>query len=318
MKRNILILSVILVIQVVLSVVVFLPRQNADSESGLLFPGLSVDEIVQLTVTNSEGKSLRLRRSDGGWVMPDADDYPASTEAVELVLDQVVALEAVPLVARTASSHTRLQVAGDDFLVRLDLETRESGEYSLYLGSSPSYGMTHVRRGGDSAVYLADGLSSQDISPTGGTWVDSPYLSVDEAELSRITLENANGTFVLMRTSSSGWTLAGLSEAEEANTGNVNVMVMRATSLTLLEPLGKDADEAYGLDDPAAVVTLRVGDEEVTLLVGAHDTEDSTYVVKASTSDYYARVAGYNVQAFVENGREDLVQPPPEEEPTEP
>jgi len=67
--------------------------------------------------------------------------------------------------------------------------------------------------------------------------------------------------------------------------------------------LGKDKLPAYGMDTPAAVVTLSKTDgQQITLLVGAQDPTDRSYVVRVSTSPYFVQVGEYNVKPLVENG----------------
>ena len=114
------------------------------------------------------------------------------------------------------------------------------------------------------------------------------------------------------------WTLVGLQEGEETSAGKMSTLVRNASTVTLMEPLGTSAEPAYGMDAPLSKVTLTTSEGTQTLLVGAKNLSDSTYVVKASTSPYYVRVAEYNITTMVEDGREAfLVQPEPESE-TEP
>ena len=92
----------------------------------------------------------------------------------------------------------------------------------------------------------------------------------------------------------------------------------RAASTTMKKPLGKKEQDAYGMDQPNAVVTLETADRTVTLTVGAKDADDASYVVKSSESDYYVHVAATSVTALVENGRDAFVkQPTPEAESTD-
>ena len=127
MKRHNRILASILILQIILSVVVFWPRPVATGASEPLFPGLEADDIVALTIADGEGKSITLARlpspevgrgaggeGRGDWVLPDADDYPAQADKITPLLDKIVGLTTARLVTRTDASHKRLQVAPND------------------------------------------------------------------------------------------------------------------------------------------------------------------------------------------------------------
>lgn len=311
MKRHDQILALALVVQIVLSVVVFWPRPTATGGEETLFPDLEPNDVVTMTITDDQGDTTTLRKQEGEWVLPDADNYPAQADKITPVLDKIAGLNTGRLVTRTDASHKRLQVAADDFVRRIDFETADGKSHTIYMGSSPSYAATHFRLDGQNETYLTDDLSTWEINAAPGSWVDATYFSFEKEKLTQVTLENGNGTFVFTKDDEGIWTLEGLKPGEELAAGKIDAVVNKATSVALLRPLGEKENAAYGLDDPAATVTLEAEDQTITLLVGAEDPEDNSYVVKVSESPYYVRVAGYNVQPLVENAREDFLQLPP-------
>jgi hypothetical protein len=88
-------------------------------------------------------------------------------------------------------------------------------------------------------------------------------------------------------------------------------VLQKATTVTMVSPLGKEEQAGYGMDEPNAVVTLKTADKTVTLRVGAQDPGDNTYVVKSSESPYYVRVSDYAAQNLVENAGDDFLVVPP-------
>jgi hypothetical protein len=310
MNRTQRILAIVLAIQVVLSVVTFWPRTARSSGGGVLFPDLNTADVVAMTLTDGKGKAVELRQVGGSWVLPEADDYPAKAETITAALAKVVALDTKRLVTRTSSSHKRLQVAADSFAGRVDLETASGAKYTLYLGSSPSYGSTHVRAEGSDATYLANDLTTWELGAEAGSWVDTAYFSVAQDTLSTVTVKNAKGTLTFSRNAEGNWTLAELPAGEELAQDAANQAMTRVTSVTLLAPLGKTRLPAYGLDSPLAVVTLRPKEgEPITLLAGAQDATDQSYVVHVSTSPYYVRVSQYYMKSLVENGLAEYLAP---------
>lgn len=315
MRRNHWILLGLLVVQVALAAWFFWPKSAETAQGHPLFPGLNIDEVVAVTIADDSGKELELRKVAGEWVLPKADDFPAKKEKVMPLLEKVAALNTGRLVARTTASHRQLQVAEDAFVRRVDLETADGNVYTLYIGSSPRYGVVHVRVGGQNEVYLARELNVWDIAPNANLWIDPLYLSVPQDTLSRVTLHNANGTFVFEKgeTTEDGtikWMLTDLAPGETQSEGEVRLLINQATNLNMIEPLGKEPQASYGLDQPSAIVTLTTATDVITLTLGAEDAETRNVVAKASTSPYYVYVAKNSVMRLLEATREKLVPPP--------
>ncbi len=321
-KRHNQILAGILVVQIILSVLVFWPRGTAAVESEPLFPDLEADDIVALTIMDAEGNRIRLGKVTGEWVLPEADDYPAQADKITPLLEKIVGLTTGRLVTRTDASHKQLQVASGDFVRRIDFETQQGTKHTLYLGSSPRYGATHFRVEGMSETYLTDDLSTWETAATAASWIDPVYLSVPQADVLKVTLENANGTFVFTKEEPSaeaeggegtggGWTMEGLAADEVLDEAKVEATVRQATSVSMSEPVGKEEQASYGMDDPNAVVTLETADKTIILRVGTQDAGDNSYIVVSSESPYYVRVAEHSVKNLVENTRDDYLLPPP-------
>jgi hypothetical protein len=115
--------------------------------------------------------------------------------------------------------------------------------------------------------------------------------------------------------------MADLAADETLNTSAVQTLLSRASSVSMIRPLGTEERVEYGMDNPTAVVTLRTqsddeGAKTYTLRVGAQDPEDNSYVVISSESPYYVRVSESTVQRLVEAVREDFIELPPTPEAT--
>jgi len=305
----------LLVVQLVVVGVLFWPRSTASVEAQSLFPGVTSDAIVGLTITGSDGQSIRLAKNNGAWVLPEAEDYPVVADKVPTFLDKITGLKTERLVTQTSASHRRLKVAEDSYERLIEFEMNDGTVHRLYLGSSAGYSAIHVRAEGQDQVYLASGLSALDAGVAATDWVDTAYLSIPRDQIVTLTLENKNGLFEFEK-SGDTWTMKGLAEGETLNQTGVESLISRAGSVTLTKPLGKGEQPSYGLQQPTAVVTVRMhseeaGDKTVTLRVGAKDPADNSYVVISSESPYYVRVSEYAVNDFVEKARDGFLQLPP-------
>ncbi|MFP4345097.1 MAG: DUF4340 domain-containing protein [Anaerolineales bacterium] len=311
MKRQHLILVGVLVLQILLTLFVFWPRPAEVGAGEALFPDLDPELIVSLSIVDDQRGRIELRRIDDEWVLPEAGNYPAKSSTIDPVLQALAALDTSTLVARTEASRERLQVAEDDFIRRLIFEQEDGSGRILYLGTSPRYSAVHVRRDGQDEIYLTDRLSAWTLDTAAASWVDTTYFMVPPDEVLEIEVRNEQGSITLLRDgegAAAGWTLKGLEEAETLAANEVATLASRATAVNLLRPLGKAEQGEYGMDEPAAVITLRTADEAFILTVGAHDPDRGSYVVKSSTSPYYVTVSEANVQPLVESAREVLLQ----------
>ncbi len=267
------------------------------------------------TIRDDQGNSVKLAKLGSGWALADAEDYPADATKITPILDKLVAIKTNRLATQTAASHARLQVADDKFVRRVELATAGGANKTLYLGSSGGGSSTHVRLAGQNEVYLASGLATWDINADAGSWVDTAYFTVPQADVVGVTLANANGQWTFAKDAQGAWSMADLAAGETFNAGSVTSLLSQASAIRMTRPLGKSDQAAYGLSKPGAVLTLKTrkdNQEKVyTLTVGAKDAKDSSYVVKSSESAYYARVAEYTVSDLVGKKRDGFLQLPP-------
>jgi Domain of unknown function (DUF4340) len=315
MNRQNQILSIILVIQLALAAFIFWPR-HATTAGGALFAGLDADKITRLTISDATGQQIQLAKGASGWVLPQASDYPTLADKVPNLLKAIAAIKTDRLIAQTSASHKQLKVSDQDFERLIELESSDGAHYKLYLGTSAGYQDTHVRADGQDQVYLASGLSVSDAAVQASGWIDTKYFSVPQDQIVALTVENKNGRLEFEKDATGAWTMKGLSAGETANATSITSLASRLATVTMLQPLGKTEQDAYGLKSPSAVVTIKTRDQGGTektaiLLVGAQDAADNSFVVIYSESPYYVKVNSSSVQDFVNKARADFLQLPP-------
>jgi hypothetical protein len=303
----------LLIAQLVLAAALLWPRP-ATSSGGEPLLGLKTSDITGLTITDDQGKTVKLAKQGDQWVAADAGAYPADASKVTPVLDKLAAIKTGRLVAQTAQSLSQLQVADDKFVRKVELQGPK-GSQTLYLGSSAGGSTTHVRLAGQNNVYLAGNLGTWEVESDITAWIDPVYVKLTPADVQGLTIQNGNGEFVFTKDSQGQWTMEGLGQSEAFNPNNVTSTLEQLSSLRMARPLGKTEDPSYGLAQPLAVVTLLVksGDQTkpVTLTVGSQDSADKSYVVKSSDSEYYVRVPEYTLTALLERKREAFLQQTP-------
>lgn len=316
-RRLIPLLIAVLIVQLGLVVLVYWPRPS-QATSEPVFPGLTTADILALTIADNAGKQLKLARRGEGWVLPEAGDYPVQADRINPLLEKLVGLKTGRLVAETAASHARLQVAEDAFVRRLDLETVRGERYTLYLGTAPRAGATHFRLQGQDRVYLAANLAAFDATVEPISYIDSQYVSIPGTDIAAVRIENAQGVLEFTK-EGDAWKLAGLGPEQTLDTFAVQSLVGRLAGLNLTRPLGTTADAAtltaWGLNPPATTVTITVrpaaGESKTHVLqIGAKDPETNNYYAKYSESPYYVQIAGFNLDDFVNKAMSDFIATP--------
>ncbi len=319
MDRRNQILSVILAAQIVIAIAVFWPRTAVSGETGgPLLPNLQASDVVSLVIDDGAGMVTEMARKGDGWVLSRADDYPADGTKVTPFLEKLEKLTTDRLVTQTDASHKRLRVADDDFARKIDVELGGGKSHELYLGTSGGYGSTHVRADGQSDVYLTADLATWDANAQPSAWIDTLYFTVPQTITVAITLENEQGTFEF-ETDGDTWAMKGLADEETLNQNSVIGLLNQISSVRMQAPIGKTEQDSFGLDQPQAMVTVKVrdgGEEQThTLRIGAKhapgeesSSEAPYYVVSSSQSLYFVRLPEYLGDSLSAMARADFLE----------
>lgn len=342
-NRTNLILLGVLVVQILLTILMFIPRTSASPQpSGPLVKDFKTEDVVGISLRDNENKELLFaKNASGQWVIPNADDYPVSTTVITGMLDKIKALNANRVIAQSSANYNRLKV-GNDTYERLVEIKRANATDRLYVGSSTGSN-AYMRLNDDQNVYLTSGLPSWDISLDTGSYIDADasYFAVAKDQVTALRIDNPQGSFQFRKVNGT-WTWEGLAANEVLNTGALERYVDQITAVRLTRALGKTEQESYGIKKPSATVvitsqetvapqltpttgiavpglstptpgvppvTSSIVEKTYTLLVGAK-LDSGDYVIKSSESPYFVQIAPFNAETFINLKRSDLVAPP--------
>jgi hypothetical protein len=316
------ILLAALVVQLILVIFVNRLDQRPTTVERTLFPALVPGEVRMLTITDENRGMIRLAREEQGWMIagasaPEGEDssgieppVPADDAKVQIFIRRLAELKSDRLVSRTRTSQTRLQVAEEQFVRRIELTNRDGRIRTLFLGSSPSFKTIHVRAGNESEVYLVEGLTSWEANTQFSTWWENDYLDLEPEELRAVTFTNPQGSFQLIRNEEDGWRLAETAAGEQLSAAALEEFLFRIGYISLLDYLGREGavtEAAYGLDKPDARITLDNGERETEVRIGPEQEESGQRVVKSSASPFYAKVASHSLKTILEQKKADLL-----------
>ncbi len=356
MTRTNQILALVLVVQIVIGVVLFWPGDSDTSQAaGPLLAEFEPTGVVNLTIQDGDGNTAVLHKTDqGDWVLPNYDDYPVLATKVQPLLDKLPNINRNRLIAQNSSSHKRLGVGSDDFERLIKVELADGSTQSIYLGTSAGTSAAHVRLGNEDDVFLTGELAAWEVSPQLTSWVDTTYFSVPRDNIVMLQIENANGVLQFQK-NDDVWTLVGLGDDETFDPESITSLLGKIATVRLTEPIGREADPAWGMDDPAVKITVTVV-ETVAAEAASSDTGQSTmpdllappttpeatateepatvehtyelklgqpltddaYPFIASTSEFYVKVSAATADGFLNVTRADFLVPEPEATATSP
>lgn len=305
-KNTNVILLILLVCQLLLIALLYLPDGEEGQPAAALVPGLTADAVTQLSITDATGKTLALQREeDGSWLIDDggSDMFPADAAQIQNIVNNLVSLQSQRLVTRTKSSHIRLQVDDRVFAKKIVFKTQNGETRTLLLGSSSGPQTIHVRPQATDDVYLARGISTWNLDTDKESWWRKGYVQVDRNSLREVSLQNSRGRFTL-RKEGEKWQVSGDDPQQEPAPAALDGFLQKVTHIAVNSYLGRQYQDNH-LD--AAVLTLTTGQQTITVNIGPQDSgEDSEHVIKSSASPFFATAGSFQLAPLLDMKKEDL------------
>jgi hypothetical protein len=315
-KKNI-ILFVLLLLQAALIVFLYRPNQNVGPVAANLFKSLSPDQVSSVLITNEQGASISLIKKDG-WQISQGE-FPTDSAKIEGLIKKLAGMKSSRLVSQTKSSHARLKVADGDFSRKVELGQGDS-KITFFLGTSPSAKAIHLRLGEANEVYQVNDLAVWEVQADKESWWQTKYVSKKSADLTGLSISNGLGTIEFVNDAAQkAWQLKPASEtAPDAK--RVETLVNSLTEISIDSYLAKDFTPK---GKPIATITYQSKDGDSTVQVWAKDAsppspdvakqdkqEESSQVIKASNSPFYAKAKTYVVKNALETNIKSLTAKP--------
>jgi len=248
-------LIVALVVQIALLLVIHNPfaKKSAASEQTLI-PALSSMTPEKLEVSGSDGATVDFERQGGVWTLASPAGYPVLPGKVEKLLQDLGHLKAGRQVVSSSRYHASLKVANDDFERRVRIWEKPSGppKVELYIGTAPSYGVTHMRLSGGDKVFEVSGINSYDIPVEPGGWIERNLSMVPATEVTALQVANRKGRISIEKREGT-WTFPG--GGKPLDQEKVTQLVGTLCGISI-EKVGVLDEKSQGLSAPEATVTL--------------------------------------------------------------
>jgi len=285
-------LVALLGVQLILVALTWWPGDPAGSQPRPLI-GIDVGDVLSLGISarpedGAEADGVELVRRDEQWTLASAGGYVADGDAVERLLEDLVALRVRRPIATQSSSHAQLKVGESDYGKRITIETPDLSR-TLIVGAAAN-DRSHVRFEGEDEVYLVSGLSEWAIRADPSAYYSSDYLDLNLAELSTVALTNESGSLEFRR-GAGGWTLASAPAGAAIDREAVESLLGKLLGLKIARPIGDTVEPSHGLDSALRVDWTGVAEDQSIgggYRVGASDGDET--FVKASASPFVVTV----------------------------
>lgn len=259
------------------------PPQNlmtAESLHRFAPEGLDIKGITGVDVTGPDNATVRLDKTETGWIVASLDNAPANAASIEHLLETVRELRG-ELRANDEAVLPDFQLDAAQ-AVRLTLRQGQSDVLRLLLGKG-DFRNVFVREDGASAAHVVPGTLLSQIglkgrAPSPQFWIDTNLLSIAasdvralhltmpgaEAVLTRAAQPESNATNATNATGASAWVFRqtkgkGLTQAQLEDIVSALARVSTAEVLLAGDP------RRTGLEQPTHVLTIQTAAKTSTL-----------------------------------------------------
>lgn len=182
MKKIIFILSSLLVIQLIITSVVFWHQHQLEQQqvAKILFH-FKPKQATKVIISNSTGQ-VKLTRQNHQWVLPELDKLPADRTHINNLLSELTSLKAAWPIADTQSAQKRFKVAPHDYHRHLLIKGVDGQILAnVYLGDSPAFRQIHLRLAKHHSIYQVR-LSAYQISVSPKDWLNTMLLAAKQPD----------------------------------------------------------------------------------------------------------------------------------------
>ncbi|MEE4298089.1 MAG: DUF4340 domain-containing protein [Pseudomonadales bacterium] len=257
MIRN---LTLLLAAELVLVAALNLSGRSDAGHTGPLL-AFEPDSVQRLRISDGDGRAVMLEREAEGWVLPEAERFPADADRIDDLLAELAGLEAGAPVARSTEAHERFRVTEDAFERHVVLEDADGTVGELLLGRSRDTRRVHARADDAEAVVVIE-LPTWELPTARRDWLDQSRLQLEAKDVVAIELEDLR----IERdeeedddggTTEDGWRLAAREADDDATRGEpdgaaVDRLVRRLATLRVADVL----TDAPAAEDEATARTV--------------------------------------------------------------
>ena len=257
---------------------------SSDTKVEKVFPGLQADKIDEIHVHSESGDSTVLKKDKEGWKITEPSAIAAQESEASGIANALAQLEIVRVIDPNPASlvdyglgapRVEIQFKADD-----DKDFRK-----LFIGQkTPTGTNVFAKRNNDKQVFTIASFQDQTFNRTTFDLRDKTVVKVDRDKVDHVEIAADNKTLELAKAGNDWKLIRPLqvpadTAAAEGLVGKVQSAQMK--SIAAENPSPADLKK-YGLDKPAASVTLGLGSARASLLLGGKAADGAVYAKDAA------------------------------------
>lgn len=251
--------------------------QSTDQSAGQkLLPGLSVNDVAQITVKSGTNQ-LDLARRDNLWRVMQRGGYPANFQQISDLLLKLADLKIIQSDSVQSSELGRYDLlapgtnADAGTLLQLDdasgktLASLTLGKQHLHKAADGNPddswpdGRYLMNTGGNSVDLISDPLDSVQASPA--NWLDKDFFTIENPGAISVQYPDATNSWELTRASDTNdWQLADAKPGEKLDPSKISGVTSPFTSASFNDVLAGDTVPATNVMANATVITVKTMD----------------------------------------------------------
>jgi len=260
------------------------PADDTSSKLEKVFTGLQADKIDEIHVHSESGDSTVLQKDKDGWKITD----PLMTAAQDSEASGIASALSQLEVARVVDENPASLVDYGLGAPRIEIQFKAGGDKdfkTLQIGQkTPAGGNLFAKRGSDKKVFTIPSFQEQTFNRSTFDLRDKTAMKFDRDKVDRVEITADNKTLDLEK-SGGDWKIVKPVQALSDSTATDGLIgkLQSAQMKSIVSENPSAADlKKYGLDKPAATVTLGLGSAKASLLVGGKSSDGSLYAKDAS------------------------------------
>jgi hypothetical protein len=260
------------------------PEEAAGPKQDKVFASLEAGKIEELRIKAESGDTSALKKDKDGWRLAEPVAAAASETEVSGITSALSQLEIVRVIDEKPANLNDYGLAAP----RIEVDFKATGDKdfrTLLIGQkTPTGGNLFAKKKGEDKVFLIAGFQEPTFNRGTFELRDKAVLHFDREKVDRIAID-AGGKGLELAKKGNDWNITKPLQTPSDFSAVEGLIgrLLSAQMKTIASEAPSPADlKKYGLDKPAATVTLGLASATAALQIGGKSPDGATYAKDAS------------------------------------
>jgi hypothetical protein len=257
----------------------------SDTKVEKVFPALQADKIDEIHVHSESGDSTVLKKDKEGWKITEPVAAAAQESEASGIANALAQLDVARVIDENPASLVEYGLGAP----RVEIQFKAEGDKELkklFVGQkTPTGANLFAKKNDQKRVFTIPSFQDQTFNRSTFDLRDKTVVKLDRDKVDHVEINADNKTLELAK-AGGDWKLVKPLQAT-ADLGAAEGLIGKVQSAQMKSIVAENVAAAdlkkYGLDKPAATVTLSLGSAKASLLLGGKSADGSVYAKDASS-----------------------------------